>query len=284
MADEVIRRDVIELEFDVKADPLDKVNKELDKIKNVLEKAFGKDVFDDFEDGAKDASKSVDKINDSLKKVKSTPLKKVGDILHTVGDKAGSALKSLKNMAKVGFEKLGSGLKKVSTTLGNIAKKAGKFVAIGLGGAIAGITAVVKQAVSAFADFEQNIGGVQKLFGTGGKDLEAYAKSVGKTTDEVRAEYEKLISAEKSVIKNAQNSYMLGFSANQYMETVTGFSASLITDLGGDTKAAADLANVAIKDMADNANVFGTDMASVQQVYQGLAKNQYVLLDNLKLG
>lgn len=284
MADEVIRRDVVELEFDVKTDPLEKVNKELDKIKSILAKALGKDSFDDFGDSAEDAGKSVDKIGDSLNKIKTNPLKKLKDHLNDTDTKAGKAFASLKNMASVSFDKLKSGLKSVGSSLGTITKKAAKFAAVGIGGAAVGIGTVVAQATSAFADFEQNIGGVQKLFGTGGKDLNAYAESLGKPVDKVKAQFDKLKGAESDVIKNAQNSFMLGFSANQYMETVTGFSASLISDLGGDTKKAADLANVAIKDMADNANVFGTDMASVQQVYQGLAKNQYVLLDNLKLG
>jgi len=114
-----------------------------------------------------------------------------------------------------------------------------------------------KTVVSSFADFEQLEGGVKKLFGD---------------------DY-------KTVIENAQNGFKTaGLSANEYMETVTSFSASLINSLGGDTAEAAKLADRAIQDMSDNANTFGTDMQSIQNAYQGFAKGQFTLLDNLKLG
>lgn len=114
-----------------------------------------------------------------------------------------------------------------------------------------------KDVVSSYADFEQLEGGVKKLFG------EDYQR----------------------VMKNAQDAYKTaGMSANQYMETVTGFSASLINSLGGDTEQAARLADIAIRDMSDNANTFGTDIQSIQNAYQGFAKGQFTMLDNLKLG
>lgn len=114
-----------------------------------------------------------------------------------------------------------------------------------------------KTVVSSFADFEQLEGGVKKLFGD---------------------DYQ-------TVIKNAQNGFKTaGMSANEYMETVTSFSASLINSLGGDTAEAAKLADRAIQDMSDNANTFGTDMQSIQNAYQGFAKGQFTMLDNLKLG
>lgn len=114
-----------------------------------------------------------------------------------------------------------------------------------------------KSVVSSYGDFEQLEGGVKKLFGD---------------------DY-------KTVIENAQNGFKTaGLSANEYMETVTGFSASLISSLGGDTEQAARMADIAIRDMSDNANTFGTDMQSIQNAYQGFAKGQYNMLDNLKLG
>ena len=83
----------------------------------------------------------------------------------------------------------------------------------------------------------------------------------------------------------AENAYKdAGLSANDYMETITSFSASLIQSLGGDTKAAAEIGNQAIVDMSDNANKMGTDMAMIQSAYQGFAKGNYTMLDNLKLG
>ena len=115
-----------------------------------------------------------------------------------------------------------------------------------------------KQVVQSFGEFEQLEGGVKKLFGE--EDAQ-------------------------TVIRNAQNAFKTaGMSANEYMETVTSFSASLITSLGKDTKEAAKLADVAIRDMSDNANTFGTDLQSLQNAYQGFAKGQYNMLDNLKLG
>lgn len=115
-----------------------------------------------------------------------------------------------------------------------------------------------KEVVMSFADFEQLEGGVQKLFGK--KDMQ-------------------------TVIKNAENAFKTaGLSANEYMETVTGFSAALINSLGGDTERAAKLADVAIRDMSDNANTFGTDMQSLQNAYSGFARGQFNMLDNLKLG
>lgn len=115
-----------------------------------------------------------------------------------------------------------------------------------------------KQVVMSYADFEQLEGGVKKLFG-----------------DEDAA----------TVIRNAQNAFKTaGMSANEYMETVTSFSASLISSLGDDTAQAARLADIAIRDMSDNANTFGTDIQSLQNAYQGFAKGQYNMLDNLKLG
>lgn len=115
-----------------------------------------------------------------------------------------------------------------------------------------------KEVVMAYADYEQLEGGVKKLFGDSDWEL---------------------------VVKNAQNAFKTaGLSANEYMETVTSFSASLVSSLGGDTKEAAELADRAIRDMSDNANTFGTDMQSIQNAYQGFAKGQYNMLDNLKLG
>lgn len=115
-----------------------------------------------------------------------------------------------------------------------------------------------KEVVMAYADFEQLEGGVEKLFGG---------------------------NAAQAVIKNAENAFKTaGLSANEYMETVTGFSAALINSLGGDTAKAAELADLAIRDMSDNANTFGTDMQSIQNAYAGFAKGQFNMLDNLKLG
>jgi transcription termination factor NusB len=115
----------------------------------------------------------------------------------------------------------------------------------------------VKQSIEAYADYEQLVGGVETLFNDSADVVQQYAANAYKTA---------------------------GLSANEYMETVTSFSASLLQSLGGDTAAAADYADMAITDMSDNANKMGTSMESIQNAYQGFAKQNYTMLDNLKLG
>jgi phage-related protein len=145
----------------------------------------------------------------------------------------------------------------VKSALGGIAGTVGGVFATAFSTATAMITTLTKKAISSYADLEQNIGGVETLFKG---------------------------SADK-VIKNAQKAYKTaGLSANQYMETVTSFSASLLQSLGGDTEKATDYADQAIIDMADNANKMGTSIEMIQNAYQGFAKQNYTMLDNLKLG
>lgn len=142
-----------------------------------------------------------------------------------------------------------------------------------------------KQSLEAYSNYEQLVGGVETLFGAGGKSLEEYAQSVGMSVDEAKGQYDKLMDAQSTVLENANNAYKTaGLSANEYMDTVTSFSASLIQSLGGDTAQAAEYANTAITDMSDNANKMGTDMSSLQNAYAGFAKGNYTMLDNLKLG
>lgn len=137
--------------------------------------------------------------------------------------------------------------------IGGLKAIANAFVEIGKAAVSIG-----KDVVMAYADFEQLEGGVKKLFGEDNA---------------------------KAVIRNAENAYRsAGLSMNEYMETVTGFSASLISSMGGNTQAAVEVADRAIRDMSDNANTFGTDMQSIQNAYAGFAKGQYTMLDNLKLG
>lgn len=171
--------------------------------------------------------------------------------------KSENALKSMNTEMKktngVDFSKVQAGLKKVGNVALDVSKKMLK-VSAAIGGAL---TAVVTAGVKSYADLEQNLGGVETLF----KD-----------------------SADK-VIKNAKNAYKTaGVSANEYMQGVTSFSASLLQSVGNDTSKAADIADMAFRDMSDNANKFGTDMASIQHAYQGFAKQNYTMLDNLKLG
>lgn len=149
------------------------------------------------------------------------------------------------------------GFNKGIKNLGNIAQGGLKVLAGSVAGIAAGFGVMTKSALDSFASLEQNIGGVETLF----KD-----------------------SAQK-VIDSAENAYKTaGLSANAYMETVTSFSASLLQSLGNDTEKAADYADRAIIDISDNANKIGTSMEMIQNAYQGFAKQNYTMLDNLKLG
>lgn len=168
--------------------------------------------------------------------------------------------KALKDMNKelqatsgIDMSKLKDGLKKVGDVALEVSKKLMQVTAA-VSGALAG---VVGAGVKSYADLEQNLGGIETLFGK---------------------------SADK-VVENAKKAYATaGVSANEYMAGVTSFSASLLKSLGGDTEKAANVADIAFRDMSDNANKFGSDMSSIQNAYQGFAKQNYGMLDNLKLG
>ncbi len=272
---------------------------------------------------------------------------------------------------------------KLKAGLGNAAKAAGAAITAAAGAAVTAVSAMSKKSLDAYANYEQLVGGVETLFGAGGKSLEEYAKEQGKTIDEVKDEYNSMLETQKSVLDNADKAYKTaGLSANEYMETVTSFSAALIQSTGrgeqqdidqleaslkaelkatkrtledqykeqqeswkqriaeakknkdaniellqqqrdeelkalkranedklaqikaanekqvkaatasnnastktaDSIKKASELADLAIVDMADNANKMGTSMEAVQNAYQGFAKANYTMLDNLKLG
>ena len=179
----------------------------------------------------------------------------------------------------------GDGFTVMKGVLSNLATDAIHMALDGLkqlGGAFVNVG---KQAYESYSQYEQLVGGVDTLFGAGGKTLEEYAASVGQSVDQAKGKYDELTEASNMVQKNAANAFSTaGISANQYMEQVTGFSATLIQGLNGDTKKAAKVADVAIRDMADNANKMGTSMTDIQNAYQGFAKDNYTMLDNLKLG
>lgn len=150
-----------------------------------------------------------------------------------------------------------SGGGKLSGALGGALKMGGAAIAAGMAAATTAVVSFGKEAVSSYAEYEQLAGGVEKLYGTAADKIKNYADEAYKTS---------------------------GMSANAYMETATSFSAALIGDLKGDVNKAADLTDVAMRAMSDNVNVFGSDMQSVQNAFQGFAKGQYNMLDNLKLG
>lgn len=150
--------------------------------------------------------------------------------------------------------------KKMSSVFGNIGKfalKAAKVAVVVTTAVATGIAGITAKAVSGYADYEQLVGGVETLFKDSSDKVVEYANNAYKTA---------------------------GLSANDYMDTVTSFSASLLQGLEGDTAQAAEYANLAITDMSDNANKMGTSMEMIQNAYQGFAKQNYTMLDNLKLG
>ncbi len=156
------------------------------------------------------------------------------------------------------------GLKDAGKTIQDFAKKADKALSKAtkiasamVGAASTGIIVLTKAAIAEYSNYEQLVGGVDTLFKESSQKVQEYAANAYKTA---------------------------GMSANEYMDTVTSFSASLLQSLGGDTEVAAEKANTAITDMSDNANKMGTDMAAIQNAYQGFAKQNYTMLDNLKLG
>ena len=143
------------------------------------------------------------------------------------------------------------------SSIGGAAATAGKLAVAGLGAVTGAVTAVGGAALGAYADYEQLSGGVETLFGSSASTLKGYADEAYRTA---------------------------GMSANQYMTQATSFAASLVQSVGGDTAKAAEYANMAMIDMSDNVNKMGSDMQSVQDAYQGFAKQNFTMLDNLKLG
>lgn len=138
----------------------------------------------------------------------------------------------------------------LSSKLGNGLKTAAKIGAAAVSAAGTAIVAIGKQAIEQYAEYEQLVGGVETLFKQSSDTVMGYAENAYKTA---------------------------GMSANEYMSTITSFSASLLQSLGGDTEAAAKYADMAITDMSDNANKLGTDMSLIQNAYQGFAKQNYTI-------
>lgn len=203
------------------------------------------------------ATAAINKVKTSLKTVGKTIAKpfiaikdgatkilgKIKNTVTSIGKTVAKPVIAIKDAATAGLSKIKSGLASIA-----------KGVSIGIGIAGAGATALIGGAVSEGANLQQSIGGVETLYGADAGIVTANADKAYKTA---------------------------GLSANAYMETVTSFSASLLGSLGKDTQKAATVADMAIIDMADNANKFGTDMSSIQTAYQGFAKQNYTMLDNL---
>lgn len=165
-----------------------------------------------------------------------------------IGESAGTELGSKFGSGFAGSMKsfIGAGAVAVGNILASMAQQA-----------LAAVGDLFSSMFNSYADYEQLVGGVETLFGESSDIMQEYAQNAYKTA---------------------------GLSANEYMATVTSFSASLLQGLGGDTESAAKIADMAIQDMSDNANKLGTDMSLIQNAYQGFAKQNYTMLDNLKLG
>lgn len=195
-----------------------------------------------------DAVNNIEKVSKSAKGTAET--------LEDVDKKAGGAGKSVEDAGQAA-KNADSGFTTWKATLANLASTA---ITKGISGCTqlaAKIADVTKSAVGHYAEYEQLVGGVETLFKDSSGKLIDYAEKAYKTA---------------------------GMSSNKYMDTATSFAASLIQGLGGDTAKAVELTNLAITDMSDNANKMGTDIGSIQDAYQGFAKQNYTMLDNLKLG
>lgn len=199
-------------------------------------------------DEAKACAKEIEKL--------STELQDNKEKLSTASDAADKFDKSMQDVEE-STEKANDGFTIWKGTLANLASTAITKVISGCTQLAEKITDVTKSAVSHYAEYEQLVGGVETLFKDSSGKLIGYAEKAYKTA---------------------------GMSSNQYMDTATSFAASLIQGLGGDTAKAVELTNLAITDMSDNANKMGTDIGSIQDAYQGFAKQNYTMLDNLKLG
>lgn len=179
--------------------------------------------------------------------------KKAANQFDSAIEKAGNETEDAGEKAKKSANKFNS---LASVLKGGLATAA-KVGAAAIGAASAAVGALVKSSVDEYSQYEQLVGGVETLFKQSADAVMGYAENAYQTA---------------------------GMSANEYMETVTSFSASLLQSLGGDTDAAAEKANLAITDMADNANKMGSSMESIQNAYSGFSRGNYTMLDNLKIG
>lgn len=191
--------------------------------------------------------------------------------------------KGIKDTTNTAKEESGKIEKAVNKT-GEIASKVGKAAIIGATAAATAIGTITKFVIQHYAEYEQLVGGVETLFGAQGLSLKKYAQSIGQTVEQARGKYDQLIQAQTEVMNNAKVAYKTaGMSANDYMNTITSFAAALKQSTANETEAA-KVANQTVIDMADNANKMGTNMEDIQNAYQGFSKQNYTMLDNLKLG
>lgn len=230
---------------------LDPGNTELLRQKQeLLSKAVGetKDKLEQLKDAEKQLKDSgIDENSAQFQSLR----REIIETENNLDDLTKAAKQSSVAMEQIGAtaDKVAKGAQKVADATAGISRAAQA--------GLAAAAATTVKIVDSYADYEQLIGGVETLFKGDAKTLVNYANNAYKTA---------------------------GLSANAYMETATGFAASLVSSLGGDTRKAVEMADMAITDMADNANKMGSDIQSIQNAYQGFAKQNYTMLDNLKLG
>lgn len=178
-----------------------------------------------------------------------------------------------------------SGLSKLGSKVGGFASGVGKAVTAATAAGVVAIGNLVKKSVEAYGEYEQLVGGVTKLYGTAGMSLEQYADSIGQSTEQATEKFIQLGKAQTMVFENASEAYKTaGMDMNKYMDLATQFSASLINALGGDTVAAAEKTDIAIRAISDNVNTMGSNVEDVSNAFKGFSKQNYTMLDNLKLG
>ena len=179
-----------------------------------------------------------------------------------------------------GFERDLGKQESVLKKFGGTVAKVASTIAIGTAvkKSIDAVVGLTKKVVESYGEYEQLVGGVETLFGAGGKSLKEFADESGRTMGQALMDYRKVTEGQRIVIQNSEKAYKTaGLSMNEYMETVTSFSASLIQSLEGDQVKAAKVADQAIIDMSDNANKMGTSMEAIQNAYQGFAKQNYTI-------
>ena len=275
----VVREDVVKITFDVPKNPLGDVDKSM---RDLLSSA--KAATRATNDAVRSSTGETKKLGASLKAaaqsaknfVTSLPRNAIAAAANKMRSLASGAKSFVVNLPRNILHGIVSGIKGIAKAAVSATKKLGllaanglkKLAGISLKATIAGVAAlgagiafIGKQALSAFADAEQLKGGVETLYGGVGS------------------------AGANQVLQDAKTAYReAGLSANEYMETATSFAASLTNSLGGDTVKAAQMAKTAIVDMSDNANKMGSDIESIQNAYNGFAKQNFTMLDNLKLG
>ena len=194
----VIRQDVIQVEFESDFSELTRLKNELEQFKRMLSGGLSDDAFSDLTREARRASESIDNIGSSVDDINTNDVERLRRELNNTDSEAEDAHSALRRISEVSFNKLTSGLKTVGSALGTVALKGAKITAAGVGAAAVGAGALVGQSVAAYADYEQLVGGVDTLFKDSSKAVQKYANDAYKTA---------------------------GLSANEYMETVTSFSA-----------------------------------------------------------